>query len=74
MNIGIKMKGVGTAADADENFELRLEDDFRQDTPTFSAIGHQELSVLVRDVVSCDRHQFLQGHIQQCADKTGSHL
>lgn len=44
MNIGIKKKGVGTAADADGNFKLRLEDAFRQDTLTFSDIGYQGLS------------------------------
>ncbi|GAA4435165.1 hypothetical protein GCM10023188_26950 [Pontibacter saemangeumensis] len=59
VNIGIKKKGIGTASDVEGNFKLRLEDTFRQDTLTFSAIGFQDLSVPIRDMAANNTHQFL---------------
>ncbi|MCJ8163910.1 carboxypeptidase-like regulatory domain-containing protein [Pontibacter sp. E15-1] len=59
VNIGIKKKGLGTAADADGKFKLLPGDEPLQDTLTFSAIGYQELSVPVRAIIAGDMHQFL---------------
>ncbi|WP_242921717.1 carboxypeptidase-like regulatory domain-containing protein [Pontibacter liquoris] len=59
VNIGIKKKGVGTAADADGKFMLKLGEEFLQDTITFSAIGYQELSVPVSAVVASTSNSFI---------------
>jgi len=59
VNIGIKKKGVGTAADANGNFTLKLGNEFHDDTLTFSAIGYQELSLPVKAVATGKMSEFI---------------
>ncbi|WP_439879973.1 carboxypeptidase-like regulatory domain-containing protein [Pontibacter sp. MBLB2868] len=51
VNIGIRKKNLGTASGAKGEFVLKLPKEHLQDTLTFSAIGYQELSVPVRDLI-----------------------
>lgn len=51
VNIGIKKKGIGTAATIDGTFTLKLQDSFLTDTLTFSAVGFKELSIPVKTIV-----------------------
>ncbi|MBF9252973.1 carboxypeptidase-like regulatory domain-containing protein [Pontibacter sp. 172403-2] len=59
VNIGIKKKGVGAAADANGNFTLKLGNEFLDDTLTFSAIGYQELSMPVKAIVMDKTREFI---------------
>ncbi|MBC5993417.1 carboxypeptidase-like regulatory domain-containing protein [Pontibacter cellulosilyticus] len=51
VNIGIRKKNIGTASDEQGRFILKLPQQHLQDTLTFSAIGYQQLSVPVRELV-----------------------
>lgn len=51
VNIGIKQKGIGTAATIDGTFSLKLQDSSLADTLTFSAVGFNELAVPVKTIV-----------------------
>ncbi|MFD2514356.1 carboxypeptidase-like regulatory domain-containing protein [Pontibacter locisalis] len=51
VNIGIRNKNVGTASDEKGKFVFKLSKEHLQDVLTFSAIGYEELSVPVRELV-----------------------
>ncbi|MBC5775199.1 carboxypeptidase-like regulatory domain-containing protein [Pontibacter sp. KCTC 32443] len=58
VNIGIKQKGIGTAATAEGKFTLQLAEAYLNDTLTFSAVGYQELSVPVKTIVEKNLSEF----------------
>ncbi|WP_347157525.1 carboxypeptidase-like regulatory domain-containing protein [Pontibacter chitinilyticus] len=59
VNIGIRKKGMGTAANADGTFTLALSSETLHDTLTFSAIGYRELSLPIQSVVESQQRQFI---------------
>lgn len=59
VNVGIKQKGIGTAANAHGDFSLNLGLGFLEDTLTFSAIGYHEYSLPVKFIVEAGIHEFL---------------
>lgn len=59
VNIGIKKKGVGTAADAGGRFSLKLGNEFLRDTLTFSAVGYHEFSLPVKSIVAGKMDEFI---------------
>ncbi|MBB6611109.1 carboxypeptidase-like regulatory domain-containing protein [Pontibacter sp. Tf4] len=52
VNIGIKKKGIGTAATINGTFTLSLPQTSLTDTLTFSAVGFNELSVPIKTIVN----------------------
>ncbi|WP_162427150.1 carboxypeptidase-like regulatory domain-containing protein [Pontibacter pudoricolor] len=58
VNIGIKKKGIGTAATADGTFTLSLQNSSLTDTLTFSAVGFNVLSVPVKTIVDGKLSEF----------------
>lgn len=58
VNIGIKKKGIGTAATIDGTFTLSLQNASLTDTLTFSAVGYNELSVPVKTIVDGGLSEF----------------
>jgi hypothetical protein len=58
VNIGIKKKGIGTAATAAGTFKLSLQQASLSDTLTFSAVGFNELSVPVKTIVDSRKTEF----------------
>lgn len=59
VNIGIKKKGIGTAATAEGKFALKLQDASLHDTLTFSVVGYNELSVPVKTIVETGVDKFI---------------
>ncbi|GAA4030754.1 hypothetical protein GCM10022409_13700 [Hymenobacter glaciei] len=59
VNIGIRGKNTGTAADANGNFFLRIPPSQANDTLTFSAIGFQEQSLPIAQIIGHQQHTFL---------------
>lgn len=58
VNIGIRKKNVGTAADINGNFKITISDDIRQDTITFSVVGFQELTLPISTILSEKQTEF----------------
>lgn len=58
VNIGIKGKNTGTAADENGEFSLRIPPNLVNDTLTFSAIGFQEQAVAIAKIASSQQHTF----------------
>jgi len=59
VNIGIKKKGIGTAATIDGTFTLSLPNTSLSDTLTFSAVGFQELSLPIKTIVERNQKEFI---------------
>jgi len=59
VNIGIKKKGIGTAATIDGSFTLKLQDSSLTDTLTFSAVGFQEISLPIKTIVERNQKEFI---------------
>ena len=58
VNIGIRGRNTGTAANANGEFSLLIPPNLVNDALTFSAIGYQEQAVGVAQIVSQQRHTF----------------
>jgi len=58
VNIGIRKKGIGTAADINGSFELTISNENRQDTITISVVGFQELSLPINAIHSGKQTEF----------------
>ncbi|NDK56186.1 carboxypeptidase-like regulatory domain-containing protein [Pontibacter fetidus] len=58
VNIGIKKKGIGTAATIYGTFTLQLQQSSLTDTLTFSAVGFNELAVPVKTIVDGKLSEF----------------
>jgi hypothetical protein len=58
VNIGIRGKNTGTAADANGEFSLRIPPNRTNDTLTFSAIGYQEQAVAISQIAGNQLHIF----------------
>ncbi len=59
VNIGIKLKNVGTVTDKDGHFQLQFPEQFLNDTLTFSYVGLEELNVPVRLLISSSDNIFV---------------
>lgn len=59
VNIGIKNKNVGTVAGINGNFYLRLADKNLADSLTFSAVGYQERSFLIKTIIATKENEFI---------------
>ncbi len=59
VNIGIRGKNTGTAADANGEFSLRIPPNRANDTLTFSAIGYQEQSVSIIQIIANQQNRFM---------------
>ncbi|GAB3734486.1 hypothetical protein GCM10027594_16040 [Hymenobacter agri] len=58
VNIGIKGKNIGAAADEHGEFSFRVPSTLIHDTLTFSAIGYQEKNVLISQIPANQRNIF----------------
>lgn len=59
VNIGIKGKNTGTAADENGEFTLRIPAQLAHDTLTFSAVGFQEQSLAISELAGRQQHTFV---------------
>jgi len=59
VSIGVKGKNVGTVADAQGTFSLRIPPQVAADSLTFSAIGYQPQTVAIAQLVATQQHDFL---------------
>ena len=59
VNIGIKKKNIGIAADVNGDFVLRLKDENANDSLTFSAVGYQERSFLIKTIITTKKREFI---------------
>lgn len=59
VNIGIRKKNIGTAADVNGTFKIAFSDENRRDTLTFSVVGFQELSLPISTIISGKQTEFL---------------
>lgn len=51
VNIGVKLKNVGTVSNENGNFSLEIPKQFLNDTLTFSYVGFEELNVPIQSIV-----------------------
>ncbi|MFT2008735.1 carboxypeptidase-like regulatory domain-containing protein [Pontibacter sp. 13R65] len=58
VNIGIRKKNIGTAADLSGRFRLTINDENRKDTITFSGVGFEELSLSIDAILSDRQTEF----------------
>ena len=59
VNIGIKLKNVGTITNEKGQFEINIPKQFLSDTLTFSYVGFQELNVPIQLILKSSIHTFL---------------
>ena len=58
VNIGIKLKNVGTVSNESGQFGLEIPKQFLKDTLTFSYVGFEELSVPIQSIIHSSIHDF----------------
>ena len=59
VNIGIKLKNIGTITNENGQFAVEIPKQFLKDTLTFSYVGFEELNVPIQSIVHSSMHVFL---------------
>lgn len=59
VNIGIKLKNIGTVTDQNGRFEFVIPQQYFNDTLTFSYVGFEELNIPIRSIFNSPIHVFV---------------
>ena len=59
VNIGIKNKNIGTISDKNGHFSIRINEENKSDSLSFSYLGYKQLTIKISDIVKKNISKFI---------------